>query len=214
MNRLDGIELDQILEHAGDGVFVIGADGKILLWNRASEKIMGYTAREALRRPCCDVFAGRDDNDNRLCYQGCHVVSLAGLGEPVQNFDMRTRTKGGQTIWLNVSVLRVPNGRSNGALTVHMIRDVTATKELLSLVHERLAEANGRQSAPDAEHSLTRRELEVLRVVSEGLRTKEAAERLHVSPATVRNHVQNILNRLGVHSRLEAVAYAHRHRLI
>jgi DNA-binding NarL/FixJ family response regulator len=35
-----------------------------------------------------------------------------------------------------------------------------------------------------------------------------------VSPATIRNHVQNILGKLGAHSRLEAVAYANRHRLI
>jgi two-component system nitrate/nitrite response regulator NarL len=35
-----------------------------------------------------------------------------------------------------------------------------------------------------------------------------------VSPATVRNHVQNVLAKLGVHSRLEAVAYANRHRIL
>jgi two-component system nitrate/nitrite response regulator NarL len=40
------------------------------------------------------------------------------------------------------------------------------------------------------------------------------AERLHVSPATVRNHVQHILAKLGLHSRLEAAAYATRHRLL
>ena len=40
------------------------------------------------------------------------------------------------------------------------------------------------------------------------------AERLHVSPATVRNHVQNIAGKLGVHSRLEAVAFATKHRLL
>jgi DNA-binding NarL/FixJ family response regulator len=91
---------------------------------------------------------------------------------------------------------------------------VTATKELLTLVHERLAGAapatNGAQAAsPD----LTRRELEILRLLTQGLNTARAAERLHVSRATVRNHVQNVFAKLGVHSRLEAVAYAARHRL-
>jgi DNA-binding NarL/FixJ family response regulator len=61
---------------------------------------------------------------------------------------------------------------------------------------------------------LTRRELEVLRLLATGVNTKGAAEKLHVSPATVRNHVQNIFGKLGVHSRLEAVAYANRHRLL
>jgi DNA-binding NarL/FixJ family response regulator len=48
--------------------------------------------------------------------------------------------------------------------------------------------------------------------MTEGLNTKATAERLHVSGATIRNHVQNILGKLGVHSRLEAVAFATKHR--
>ncbi|HEX5852320.1 MAG TPA: LuxR C-terminal-related transcriptional regulator [Solirubrobacteraceae bacterium] len=78
------------------------ADGRIVPWNRAAERILGYPARDILGRPCCDVFVGHDDHGNRL----------------------------------------------------------------------------------------------------------------HVSPATVRNHVQNLFAKLGVHSRLEAVAYATRHRLL
>ena len=61
---------------------------------------------------------------------------------------------------------------------------------------------------------LTRRELEVLRLVMQGLSTAKLAEQLHVSSATVRNHVQNIFGKLEVHSRLEAVAYATQHRLL
>ena len=47
-----------------------------------------------------------------------------------------------------------------------------------------------------------------------GANTRVIAERLHVSSATVRNHVQNILGKLGAHSRLEAVAWATRHRML
>jgi DNA-binding CsgD family transcriptional regulator len=97
---------------------------------------------------------------------------------------------------------------------VHLFRDVTASKELLTLVHERIAgpAAGGAPGSPGA--SLSRRELEVLRLMADGLNTVDSAERLHVSRATVRNHVQNIFAKLGVHSRLEAVAYATRHRLL
>jgi two-component system nitrate/nitrite response regulator NarL len=49
--------------------------------------------------------------------------------------------------------------------------------------------------------------------MTEGLNTAAIAGRLAVSPATVRNHVQSILGKLGVHSRLEAVAFAARHRV-
>jgi hypothetical protein len=45
-------------------------------------------------------------------------------------------------------------------------------------------------------------------------RARTLAERLHVSPATIRNHAQNIFAKLEVHSRLEAVAWANQHRVV
>ena len=204
-------DLDQALARAGDGAFAIGGDGRIVLWNRAAERILGYLTREAIGRLCCDVFVGQDDKGNRLCYQGCHVMTLVKLGESIQNFDMRTRTKAGRPVWLNISVLVTPGDRMPYGMVIHMFRDVTASKELLALVHERLsAPVDGDQAV----NPLTRRELEILRLLAGGARTKILAERLHVSPATVRNHVQNIFGKMGVHSRLEAVAFANQRRLL
>ena len=57
---------------------------------------------------------------------------------------------------------------------------------------------------------LTRRELQVLTLLALGVSSRELAERLGVSQATIRNHVQSILGKLGVHSRLEAVALVRR----
>jgi PAS domain S-box-containing protein len=214
MTSLDGVSLDQMLARSGDGVLVVSADGRVILWNRAAERILGYTAREVVGRGCCDVMVGRDDHGNRLCYQGCHVQTLARMGEAIQSFDLRSETKAGQAVWLNVSILPVTNGRGNGSLIVHLFRDVTATKELLTLIHERLAGAPAGETSAMVDGPLTRRELEVLRLLATGVNTKGAADKLHVSPATVRNHVQNIFGKLAVHSRLEAVAYANRHRLL
>jgi PAS domain S-box-containing protein len=206
--------LGPILAGAGDGACAVAGDGRIVLWNRAAEKILGYAARETLGRPCCDVFVGQDDRGNRLCYQGCHVMKLVDLGETIQSFDMKTRSKAGRPLWLNVSILRVADAGPGGPVTVHLFRDVTATKELLTLVHERLTATAERESGVDQAAALSRRELEVLRLLAIGLNTRAVAERLHVSPATVRNHVQNLFAKLDVHSRLEAVAYATRHRLL
>ena len=58
---------------------------------------------------------------------------------------------------------------------------------------------------------LTERETEILSLLSEGLSSNLIAQRLSVSHATVRNHVQHILAKLSVHSRSEAVSYAYRH---
>jgi PAS domain S-box-containing protein len=205
--------LDEALARTGDGVCAIGSEGRIVLWNRSAEKMMGYTTREVAGKPCCEVFVGKDENGNRLCYQGCHVQSLIRMGEPVQSFDMETRAKGGRPVWLNVSILVVSPNHGRGPMTVHFFRDITATKELLALVQERTSAPAGSPTT-NGDAGLTRRELEILRLIATGVNTKIAAERLHVSPATVRNHVQNILGKLGAHSRLEAVAYANSHRLL
>jgi PAS domain S-box-containing protein len=204
------LDIDAALAAAGDGAFVVAADGRVLLWNRAAERLLGYTAREVVGKPCCEVFAAVDDRGNRLCYRGCHVMTLVGMGEPVQNFDMRTRTKAGRPVWLNVSILPVKGDA--GTITIHLLRDVTAARELLALVHDRLAAAASGGAEPAS--PLTRRELEILRLLAAGRGTGAMAEALHVSPATVRNHVQNLFTKLGVHSRLEAVAHATRRRLL
>lgn len=71
-----------------------------------------------------------------------------------------------------------------------------------------------RRDGHGARPQLTARELEVLVLLVEGLSTATIAQRLVVSPHTVRNHVQRILVKLEVHSKLEAVAVALRLGLV
>ncbi|MFN2489101.1 MAG: response regulator [Actinomycetota bacterium] len=61
---------------------------------------------------------------------------------------------------------------------------------------------------------LTARELGVLELLVQGVSGAEIAVRLSISPNTVRTHVQSILTKLGVHSRLEAVAFAVKHKVV
>ena len=61
---------------------------------------------------------------------------------------------------------------------------------------------------------LTDRELQVLRLVARGKSNKEIAKDLFISENTVKNHVRNILEKLQLHSRMEAVMYAVRERLL
>jgi len=62
--------------------------------------------------------------------------------------------------------------------------------------------------------ALTQRELEVLKLVAKGLSNREIGEQLYISENTVKNHVRNILEKLHLHSRMEAVIYAVRERLL
>jgi DNA-binding NarL/FixJ family response regulator len=65
----------------------------------------------------------------------------------------------------------------------------------------------------ERERRLSDRELEVLKLVAEGLTNREIAERVLLSENTVKNHVANILDKLDLHSRIEAAMYARRERL-
>jgi DNA-binding NarL/FixJ family response regulator len=69
-----------------------------------------------------------------------------------------------------------------------------------------------RQQVPTPK--LTDRELEVLKLVAQGLSNREIAKRLFISENTVKNHVRNILEKLQLHSRMEAVMYAVREKLL
>jgi DNA-binding NarL/FixJ family response regulator len=73
--------------------------------------------------------------------------------------------------------------------------------------------ASAEQAEPELPDGLTPREAEVLGLIAEGLTNSEIAERLVVSAATVKTHINHIFAKAGVRDRAQAVAYAYRHGL-
>jgi DNA-binding NarL/FixJ family response regulator len=86
---------------------------------------------------------------------------------------------------------------------------VLPVAELPTLV-DRLWHARARQSEHTLLATLTGREREILTALADGATTSELAEELGISPATVQTHVKNVLSKLGVHSKVEAVGTAWR----
>jgi two-component system NarL family response regulator len=84
--------------------------------------------------------------------------------------------------------------------------------KLLNEFNSLAKKAEERQQYPAP--ALTSRELEVLKLVAKGMSNREIAEELFISENTVKNHVRNILEKLHLHSRMEAVIYAVRERLL
>ena len=78
----------------------------------------------------------------------------------------------------------------------------------LQHVRRRREVETGAQSRVDR---LTPRQVEILQRMADGMAPEEITERLGISPHTLRTHVQNILTKLGVHSKLQALALAIRH---
>jgi DNA-binding NarL/FixJ family response regulator len=85
--------------------------------------------------------------------------------------------------------------------------------ELLARVRRHLSRAPHSPNG-GAGSRLTPREQEILELLAAGLDQRAIAERLVISPKTVATHIQRILGKLGVRSRAQAVAYAHRHGLV
>jgi PAS domain S-box-containing protein len=193
MKRLEEISLHQALVHAADGALAAGPDRRIMFWNRAAERLLGYSAAEVIGRTCCEVLERGPQ---------CQLKAAREAGAEGGAFEMTARTRRGEAVQLSVSTLVVPPRNGEGPVTVHLFREARKNAPVVAAETDALA------------GTLTRREIEVLRLLAEGCNTRAVAQRLGVSPATVRNHVQNLLGKLGVHSRLQAVAYANRRGLL
>jgi two-component system nitrate/nitrite response regulator NarL len=89
-----------------------------------------------------------------------------------------------------------------------------SAEEVVEMLRFVSRERQEKQEALQAIERLTAREKEVLRALAEGLESKEIAERMNITVETERTHMVNILHKLGVHSRLQALVFAVRHGLV
>ena len=223
---MDSIDsLYEMLENTADGAFVIDEEQHIIFWSKAAQKILGYTPDEVLGQTCYNILRGCDDMGNIVCHHDCHVVVSSLNGNRVSNYNVATRTKSGEMRWINVSILTfLPGPDPATPVVVHLFRDATQTKQNEQFIHQMFdaVERWQKTTAPSAEEesdgspfkALTKREREVLSLLAQGHGTADIAESLSISAATVRNHVQSILHKLHVHSRVEAIAYAFDHGLV
>ena len=222
--------LFEALSKVSDGAFIINKDHEVIFWNAAAESILGYTAEQAVGRYCFEILGGRDEQGRTLCQRYCWAIIGLMQGDPQPNIDVYAATADGQGRWINVTTFAYQSGdRGFGSVIVHLFRDVTQHKSNEHFVWQIVEAARALHDLPDGfRHAapipratrepeldgLTPREREVLHLLAHGLSTDEIASTLSISPSTARNHIQNVMGKLGVHSRLEAVAYAYQNDLI
>ena len=210
--------LFQSLEHSPDAVFVTDRTNHIVFWNDAARHMLGFTADEAIGGHCDRLLDGSDSFGNRYCSDDCPVMRIANRGEIVRNFSLNLRTKESEHVVTQVSVLQLRGGTRDDYFLMHLLRANAGTTETrtstepVSAPRPQLVAA--RESIDVRARKLTGREVEVLGMLAAGRSTPEIAERLHISQLTARSHIQNILEKLEVHSKVEAVAFAFQKNLI
>jgi PAS domain S-box-containing protein len=208
-----------------DALCGVDREQRIVSWNSAAESLLGYSPGEVQRRFCFEVIAGVDEAGCRVCRRGCAAVEAAYRGEPIATRDLKTHTKAGSPIWLAVTTILPPRSWAADVKLVHVFRDIHWAKLLQQGVEHVLREMGfagnpfprfpaGAVVPPAARGALTPRERELLSLLASGATTRQIAETLMISPATVRNHVNNIFAKLHAHSRVEAVAMALRDSLL
>ena len=217
--------LFQALTKTGDGAFVTDEDQRIMFWNQAATQITGYPYEEVSSLPCYEVLEGLDDQGRLFCFEHCHIAKAALRDKAVKDYDIAISNKSGEVHWINLSTLTFPANGDASKLILHLFRDVTRKKQSEQLLSQMLKAAEDLQNgaSPRTPSSvaneqpvadLTNRELEVLSLLAQGFSTDDIARSLSISPSTTRNHIRNILQKLEVHSRLEAVVQAYRLGLI
>lgn len=200
---------EDIVMQTAAAAFSRGPDCVITAWNVGAESLFALPAREVVGRRCCDVVAGLDIFGNEYCADTCACWRMAARDRQIRPFRITSRDAFGHPLELRVSVLAA--GGRRGTELVHVIEE-SASRMVFSAFPRDLDGPEGAEAWRLG--ALTPRELEVLRLLSDGTSTEEIADRLTISVTTVRNHIARCLTKLDAHSRLEAVTVARRLDLV
>jgi PAS domain S-box-containing protein len=214
------------LAKTNDALYAVDSEQRIIFWNEGARKLLGYSEQEVLGKPCWRIIAGHRGK-RPWCQRNCriHRCAMRDMLPPHQYFE--TRNKKGQFIWVGVSILTMKvEGKP---VSLHLLTSV-ARQDRLRQTLRRMQGSGQIESLPGSrpgttavsaqkqasvfrdiadQNNLTRREIEVLKFLAEGLSTRGIASRAGISYFTARNHIQNGLRKIGLSSRAQAVSFVY-----
>jgi len=191
-----------------DGIEVVGEaeDGEAAI--RQAEDLVPDVILMDIRMPRVDGIEA-----TRAIVEALPATRVLMLTVSDEEDDLYAAIKAGAAGYLlkEISIDEIA-GAINAAVRGQSLISPSMASKLLHEFATMAKRADERPSVPTPR--LTDRELEVLRLVAQGMSNREIAVALFISENTVKNHVRNILEKLHLHSRMEAVVYAVREKLL
>jgi len=185
--------------------FVVDPAGTILELNEAAAGLIGLEPARATGVKCHELLRGHGADGTPICRVDCPYLVDQRRAAP-SPVDMLVPAPRGsaQAQDLDLQVHHLAIRGQGRPLVAHLLEDVRIRRR-----HERIgARLEGlRMGVPAAAGPLTKRELQVLRLVVEGLSSVQIAGELGIQPATARNYVARVLDKLGVSSRSSALLH-------
>jgi len=127
---------EKLLDGIFDGVYFVDVERKLTYWNRGAERLTGYSAGEAVGRPCYDNFLVHVDETGRaLCLNGCPLHRTIGDGQ-AREAEVFLRHKLGHRISVYVRVAPITDQSGQIVGAVEIFSEVTARKQVERRLHE------------------------------------------------------------------------------
>jgi PAS domain S-box-containing protein len=213
----------ELLTSTAVAAFSSDQSGHITVWNQAAEALLGHEAKRVVGKRCFKVICGRDLFGNRFCNESCAVRKMRRHREPIHPYQFQVKHCSGEMLKVKCSVIIEPSANARRYNFVHLLEPLDPAAEIgLDELVRRCGAMPGIPSAPGKGkavsekkvRSLTPREMEVLRLVASGTSIQDIADALNIQASTVSNHVQHVLDKLGAHTKLQAVYVAQRRGLL
>jgi PAS domain S-box-containing protein len=118
-----------ILSNVGDRVFSTDPEGRILLWNRAAERVIGCPTKKAQGRSCASVLGLEAGGELLDCTNGCALMNLVDGKAPSASVEVERKRKGGSRQPLLINDTPITDGTGDVSEYVHSLRDITALKQ-------------------------------------------------------------------------------------
>jgi len=209
----------ELLTSTAVAAFSSDQSGHITVWNQAAEALLGHQAARVVGKRCFKVICGRDLYGNRFCNESCAVRKMRRHREPINPYQFQVKHRSGEMLKVKCSVIVAPSVRARDFNYIHLLEPLDpAAESRLDELERRCGAMPGSPSVADKRkkvsadpvRKLTLREVEVLRLVASGTSTQDIADALNIQASTVSNHIQHILDKLGAHTKLQAVYVAQR----